>query len=310
MISLADHPYINLFDTILKARYAFMGDVVRRGLREFGQNWAMRFEKTLATLYADETSLEQAVKGYVEFSVDAMKLHKRFEKERVYLARSYAEAAALVYHNPEYMRSLYLPGILISHFLWPHHYRQFLFFEGMFLAEMRRQNASSFFDVGIGTGYYSRILLEAQPDVCGIGFDVSESSRDFTLNHLRHFGLDGRYEVTLGDITAQAPGQRSDWLVSVEVLEHLEDPLAFLRALKTMLSTHGKAFVTAALNAPNADHIYLYRSPSEVVAQLEEAGFAIEQYQYVAAYKPKKPGLPVPELAAFIIGHVEYDPVS
>jgi hypothetical protein len=61
------------------------------------------------------------------------------------------------------------------------------------------------------------------------------------------------------------------------------------------------AFITAAVNAAHADHIYLYRNASEVLSHLVEAGFTLDQYFVGAAYKPASPGVPVPEAAAFIV---------
>jgi 2-polyprenyl-3-methyl-5-hydroxy-6-metoxy-1,4-benzoquinol methylase len=87
----------------------------------------------------------------------------------------------------------------------------------------------------------------------------------------------------------------------VDVLEHLEDPLAFLRTLRAALTSGGKAFSTAALNAPNADHIYLYRKPEEVLRQLTAAGFALEESWLGAAYRPPALDLPVPLVAAFVV---------
>jgi hypothetical protein len=62
-----------------------------------------------------------------------------------------------------------------------------------------------------------------------------------------------------------------------------------------------KAFITAALNAAHADHIYLYRTPEAVLAHLVEAGFTLEQSFVGAAYKPSAPGVPVPLAAAFVV---------
>ena len=94
-----------------------------------------------------------------------------------------------------------------------------------------------------------------------------------------------RFHVELRDVVDDPPAP-TDWLVSVEVLEHLEDPVRFLRGLRALLNERGKAFVTTALNAPNADHIYLYRNAAEVCVQLDAAGFAIEQYFCALAGKP------------------------
>ena len=278
-----------------------MQTVVSRAHQEFGDKWAAEFEEVLERMFDEHASLEAAIGGYADFAVDALRLQAVFEKTREYKAKTYEEAASEVYHNKEYMFGMYLPGILLSHFLWPHHYRQNAFFLNTFLPDMLRKNASFFADVGIGTGFYSRMILTGSPGIHGTGFDISPSSHDYTLGQVGNFGAKDRYNIELRDIIKDTPEGVTDWLVSVEVLEHLEQPLEFLRALRRMLRPDGKAFITAALNAPNADHIYLYRSPSEVNEQLEAAGFVVEQFHSSLAHAPRRPGLPVPEISAFIV---------
>ncbi len=277
-----------------------------RAAAMFGEEWARNFEVTLRELLGAEPAVTAAVQGYADFAMDALRLHKRFEKTGEYEAKSYADASSEVYLNAGYMNDLYLPGIMLSHFLWPHHYRQRLFFEANFLPEMSAKAGSArFAEIGTGTGYYSRLALTRVADSRCDGFDISPSSAAYTRRQWQAFGVEERAALHLKDITREAPAGEFDWAVSVEVLEHLEDPTGFLAAIHRMMRPEGKAFITAALNAPNADHIYLYRHPDEVRRQLEEVGFTIEQYYFGSAYRPRTAGVPVPESAAFIVSRGE-----
>ena len=114
-------------------------------------------------------------------------------------------------------------------------------------------------------------------------------------------GLQNRYQVQLRDITTEPMESKTDWLVCVEVLEHLDDPVSFLRGLRRNMASGGKAFITAALNAAHTDHIYLYRNGAEVMAHLTEAGFTMEQSFVANAYKPVATDIPVPAAAAFVV---------
>lgn len=301
MHDLSAFPRLAVMNGILEARYGFMRTVVYRAYAEFGDIWAAEFEDLLQRMFHDDQALADAVRGYVEFALDALRLQTKFEKSGEYINKTYAEASSEVYANREYMSNLYLPGILFSHFLWPHHYRQKEFFRVAFLSEMQRKDTQYFADVGIGTGFYSRLILANLPAVSGEGFDISPTARDYTERQVTAFGALDRYCVHLRDVVADPPVHVTDWLISVEVLEHLEEPVVFLRALRRMLRPGGKAFITAALNAPNADHIYLYRSPAEVLAQLVEAGFTTEQFHSGFGHAPRRPGLTAPEITAFIV---------
>lgn len=274
--------------------------LIPRGVGSFGQPWCDRFDALLGALFPDDASLEAAARGYTAFAMDSMRRQRAFEKSLAYPNKSYAEAAVEVYFNDSHMREEYLPGLLLSHFLWPHHYRQLKFFDTAFVAPMARRGSSSFAEVGIGTAVYSARVLDRIPNVTGEGFDISPSSCAFAEHHLQCLGLDQRYRVHRQDVAAQ-PIEPVAELVCVEVLEHLEDPTAFLRTLRAALAPGGRAFITAALNAAHSDHIYLYRSPDEVQRQLETAGFALEQSFTGAAYAPPAAGVPVPLAAAFVV---------
>ena len=143
-------------------------------------------------------------------------------------------------------------------------------------------------------------MLQSTPNTRGIGFDISDFAIQYTQKQLEAYGCESRYEIRKQNVITEPISDAVPFLISVEVLEHLEDPLAFLRALRRMLKPGGKAFITAAITAPNADHIYLYRNAEEVLVQLRESGFELEQYLCAAGYAPKH-GEPVPTVAAFIV---------
>lgn len=294
------HPRVARMRSIFAEHHRFSRGIVDRAITAFGRSWADEAEETLRALFPDDETLSSAVKGYSAFAMDSMRRQARFEKDLAYPAKTYAEAASEVYFNDAHMMEVYLPGLLLSHFLWPHHYRQLEFFDAAFVRPMRAAGGDRFLEVGVGTGLYSRRLLQALPDAFGHGLDISPSSQAYASRHIAAFGLESRYQVHLRDVADEADAG-APWLICVEVLEHLEDPVAFLRSLRRVLAPGGRAFITAALDAANADHIYLYRTSEQVQAHLQAAGFALEQAFLGAAYKPAQAGAPVPLAAAFVV---------
>lgn len=274
---------------------------IQQAIYAFGQQWCNEFETMLQNVYGEDHLLETSVKGYGRFIVDSMRRQRRFEIEQTYPAKTYAEAEAEVYLNDVYMEQQYLPSLLLSHFLWPHHYQQLIYFRSFFVPAMRARKVSSFAEVGVGTGIYSRIALEELPKAYGTGFDISPVSLKFAGRHVASYGFEDRYQTLLQDIIKSAPKQKFEAVVCVEVLEHLEDPVALLMALKTMVASGGKLFVTAALNAAHADHIYLYRESADVLAQVNAAGLLVENLFFANAYAPPKKNLPVPAALAMIL---------
>ena len=279
----------------------FMLPSLRRQRQTFGDEWLQRFGTTLDRFVAaSDERLTNAVRGYVNFALDGMRLQKKFEKTLQYENKSYADASKAVYQNKDYMFGLYLPGILLSHYLWPHHYRQFEFYQRSFLPHFARSPVPEFCDIGPGTGFYSRHLLTASPRAEGWAFDMSPFALEYGRGHLAAFGVENRWHHEIRDVVLDAPNRQWPYLVCIEVLEHLEDPLTFLKALRKMLTPGGRGLISAAVTAPNEDHIYLYNSGPEVQAQIEAAGFLVLDSQEDRAYAPKD-AEPVPINAAFIV---------
>ena len=293
-------PNLAALESRLTARFPYFAKVVAKRVEDFGPAWVSDFEDELRVFFAgDIAALDKATDGYGVFALDAMKLQKRFDKERQYIPKTYADVAAAVYHSPTYMFDLYLPGILLSQFLWHHHYQQLTFFRERFVPRAQALGARSFYDVGVGTGFYSKEMLQALPDARGTGCDISEHSLGHTERMLQRWGLSARYQPRRGDILlTQLPP--ADCIVSVEVLEHLEDPPAFLRGLYGMLRPGGVGYITAAINAPNADHIYLYREIADVLGEIEGAGFKVLEHAEYLGYTPK-PGESVPSGGVCIV---------
>jgi SAM-dependent methyltransferase len=281
------------------AKHRFCAPLIDRAIEAFGINWVKDFDLLLKSLFDSKAKLEYAASGYSSFAINSMRYQKAFERDLVYPKQTYAEAAEKVYHNHEYMMKEYLPGLLLSHFLWPHHYRQLLFFHNAFILPMSLAEKPTFVEVGIGTTIYSRRVLNAIPSAFGRGYDISRSSCEFAIEHIKSIGSTGRYSVYKKDVLLEAVSA-APWLICVEVLEHLEDPVDFLRGLYQMLEPGGRGFISAAINSGHADHIYLYRGVEEVQEHLIEAGFLIEQGFMARAFAPPKEGVPVPEAAAFI----------
>ena len=293
-------PNLAALERRLAERFPYFVKVVSKRIEDFGQPWVEDFEEELRVFFAgDGAALDKATDGYGVFALDAMKLQKRFDKDRQYIPKIYADVATAVYHSPSYMFDLYLPGILLSQFLWHHHYQQLTFFRERFVPQAKTLGACSFYDVGVGTGFYSKEMLHALPRARGTGCDISEHSLNHTIRMLDRWDLAGRYDPRRVDILSAnlAP---ADCIVSVEVLEHLEDPPVFLRALHGMLRPGGLGYITAAINAPNADHIYLYRFIEDVLKEIEGAGFRVLEHAEYFGYVPK-PGESVPSGGVCIV---------
>ena len=294
--------YSSRLNVLLAQKFPYFKGTVQRQYDAFGDDWLEFFERSMEVMFGDNLArFDRAIEGYGRFVLEGMKLQTEFTKTRAYPAKTFEEARLEVYDNKEYMMSLYLPGILLSHFLWYHHYKQYVFYLREFLPRIRAHGGDLFYDVGVGTGFYTMELLRANPNLRGKGFDLSPFSMEYTLNTIGAYGLGDRYDGVLQNIIKDKVEPPASFILNIEVLEHLEDPQTFLIALNGMLEKGGFGLISAALTAPNADHIYLYNEPEEVIDQLETAGFSIVKFVEDPGYEPRKPTDSVPRNAAFLV---------
>lgn len=295
-------PQLDRMSDILLDTAPYMHGIINKCRQLFGEPWRVDFERNLTCLFGeDENLLRQAVKGYVSFSLESLLLQKKFEKTGHYSLSDYSNAYQTVYDNTDYMLLNYLPGNLLLHFLWPHHYRQLLFFREFFIPEIKSAStAADFCDIGVGSGFYSRLLLESCPQAQGWGFDISRHSLAYAQAQIERFGMASRWRGTLQDITETSPNRQWDFATSVEILEHIENPVCFLKAIRERLRLGGKAFISAAITADQSDHIYLYNESCEVEEHLSMAGFTVLERDTFEAFESPNGG-PVPRLGVFIV---------
>lgn len=284
----------------MQARFPVLASVWIQAHERFGDAWLPDCVRHIERLYGPITSpltpsLAEMLEGYAEFASDAMRNQVYYERAGRYRASSYAEVAANCYHNEEHMTRRYLPGLYVSHYLWPQHYHTLKGFTELLLPRVRRSRL--FFEVGVGCGVYSLSTLEALPGIRGVGFDISAHSLAFTERVVAAAGFSSRYQTVNQDIRHGYP-EAADFLICQEVLEHLENPAEFCSWLRELIRPGGAAFITAALNAGHSDHIYHFGEPGDVELMLRDAGFQPLQLQEALA-PGTKPRRLTPSIAGF-----------
>ena len=293
---------IDYLRKVFKKNNPYFVDNLNKQINLFGENWSNEFNNEMEIFFGKNTiALNKAIKGYVSFALELMKFQIKFNETKKYDNKTYAQAASEVYLNKQYMMDLYLPGIYLSHYLWKHHYQQLIFFKKKFLKYCSLSKKNIFYDIGIGTGFYSKCMLQSLPNSTGVGFDFSPFSIKHTRKMMESFKCINRYTISNNDITKKKPKELADYIICIEVLEHLEKPQFFLKHLFRMMKKGGYGLISAAINAPEQDHIYLYRNYKEVQKQLRAVGFKIIDYINDKAYKPRKKSEIVPENVSFIV---------
>lgn len=196
-----------------------------------------------------------------------------FRRRKTYRYSSFAEVERAIYGNGAYMQR-YVRGILLSQVFWRNHAEAMNFYRSRFLAQ--QAPGCRHLEVGPGHGLFLHFAAELAGQA--VGWDVSPASIAATRNSLATFGTTGRVELCLQDVAKTGGNNDSfDGIVASELLEHLEDPVSSLANLARALSPSGRMYLNIPVNSPAPDHIYLWRSPEDVVAMVEQVGLKIEE---------------------------------
>jgi SAM-dependent methyltransferase len=134
--------------------------------------------------------------------------------------------------------------------------------------------------IGYGTGYELKLAFDEMPGWEILAFDNSRDSYKYASDMLRFFGYpidclrQELFSLEPCGITA-VYRERFGKVILCELLEHLDDPEAALRAMRSVLHRDGLLFCTMAVNIAQEDHVYLYQSVEQARTQVLECGFEI-----------------------------------
>jgi 2-polyprenyl-3-methyl-5-hydroxy-6-metoxy-1,4-benzoquinol methylase len=207
-----------------------------------------------------------------------------FRRHKKYRYSTFKEVADQVYYDDEYMKK-YMYGLALTYFLWPNHVAMQEFFVRTF--PHGRQGA--YLEIGPGHGYYLRRAAELGSFARMIGVDVSPTSVALSNDIMRFYGVDTGADIQIqqADFLQYAADRDAfSCIVMGEVLEHVEDPGAFLRKIRQLSDPDTHIYVTTCTNAPAVDHIFLFNTLAEVEALAGDSGLAITD-RFVAPYAGK-----------------------
>jgi len=147
-------------------------------------------------------------------------------------------------------------------------------------------------DVGCGGGILSESMARTGADVLGI--DLARGVLEVAELHALEASVNVRYRMIAAEALALEQPQAFDLVTCMEMLEHVPDPAATLRALAALVKPGGnivvstlnrtpQAFLIAILGAeyiarvlPRGTHEYLkFIRPSELAAWGREAGLEL-----------------------------------
>jgi SAM-dependent methyltransferase len=224
----------------------------------------------LAHCLGEGASLDELAADYNLVVSDTLREQLHFQRHGRYRFSRYDEVASSVYLEPRYMTS-YMRGLALTAFFWPNHAALRRFFD----RTLETHGGGRYLEVGPGHGVYFLAALRSGRFVACEGVDISPSSVALTERLLRARGF-ADFRLQVGDFLAFEPEQPADLLVMGEVLEHVERPDRFLAAAARATAAGGTVYLTTCANSPAFDHIYLFRSVSEIEELCAAVGLRVE----------------------------------
>lgn len=200
-----------------------------------------------------------------------------FRRNGTYRLSTFAAAQREVYANAPFMRA-YMDGLLISDVMWCNHAHAMNYYVNRYLRML--PPGADHLEIGPGHGLLL-YFAAARPEIASVtGWDVSPTSIENTKAALAAFGVTRPVTLTLRNLFDETKEQTVplfDSVVLSEILEHLEDPVAALRAVKRWLKPGGRVWVHVPANSPAPDHLFLVNSPEHACELVRAAGLEVEE---------------------------------
>jgi 2-polyprenyl-3-methyl-5-hydroxy-6-metoxy-1,4-benzoquinol methylase len=228
------------------------------------------FLNAYETLLSHESkNLDYSINCYLQMIADVNYESVQFMQTGEYTSKSFDEVNKRVYDNPDVME-YYMHGLLLSQFLWTHHYDILLYFND--IINRNKDSIKNYLEVGGGHGLY----ISEAISIIGAGasyqvVDISKSSLEMARRMINNNSV----TYTLSDVFEFFPEKKYDFITMGEVLEHVEDPVRLLEKLYELLDENGKVIITTPTNAPAIDHIYLFKNAEDIREVIRKAGFKI-----------------------------------
>jgi SAM-dependent methyltransferase len=162
--------------------------------------------------------------------------------------------------------------------------------------ELRKQlggssNTLRVYDAGSGFGQYSYFIAKHFPNASIYAIDVKSDQIDDCRNFFASRGLT-RCEFAVEDLTAIQHREQFDFILSVDVMEHISDDVLVFRNFFRALKPGGTLFINTPSNLGGSDakssadpsfveeHARNGYGAGEIRSKLSGAGFTVETIRY------------------------------
>ena len=154
-----------------------------------------------------------------------------------------------------------------------------------------KKDAFNLFDAGSGFGQYSYFIAKRFPNVTIHAIDVKEDYIEECREFFKQSGIDN-VDFAVEDLTMPAHTNRFDFILSVDVMEHIADDVMVFKNFYSAMRSGGRLLIHTPSNLGGSDvhkegdksfveeHARDGYSVEDITAKLKSAGFNILYTKY------------------------------
>jgi 2-polyprenyl-3-methyl-5-hydroxy-6-metoxy-1,4-benzoquinol methylase len=280
MDTLSAYPQLSDLTARLLDRWPAHASYVAKSFEGRGADVLTVSEELAQVILTLGSSMEHGVSGLVDdyrYLCETLMLPEElyFRRHGRYRLSRFEDAERECYADPVLM-GRYMNGVLLSGVFWDNHARAFASYHDNYLP--RLPAGASHLEIGPGHGFLL-LLAARQKNIARLtGWDVSPTSVAHTTTMLETLGVARPVSLTcmnLFEAASASADEGFDSIVMSEILEHLEDPVAALRAASRQLKPGGLLWVNVPANSPAPDHIYLIGGLEEAIELVRAADLEV-----------------------------------
>tara|TARA_B100000941_G_C28477790_1_gene540290 strand:- start:460 stop:1392 length:933 start_codon:yes stop_codon:yes gene_type:complete len=256
----------NLGKKILKIKYS------KKFLKEISP-LVFKILKILKNSY--KFNNKRIAKSYVEFCRETLMEQFYFKKNPTYRAIKQNINNLNFYNSKEKMKA-YIIGLLLTQIFWVHHIKILNWY---FSNLSKKNKINNYLEIGAGHGLLS-VLLQKQKSVEGVIIDVSQGAINSLKKVFKQINVERRISFKKINFLKFKNEKNFDFIIMGEVIEHVKNPVKFLRKSKSLLSNSGSIFLTTCANCAQHDHLFHFKDVKHIKKIIKKAGLTVSK-EYV-----------------------------
>ena len=238
-------------------------DVFRYPVLDLAERYGQRYREDALSILS---KLEEFAGAHGETLADALKFYRAHVAETAEDRRLYqgSRKEGVLPQDLRFKRH-YLFALTLSTALNRSRYELFLDYRKVIGEHVRK--GISILEIGAGNCLDAR-FASSYGKVCA--YEKNE------LSQVWHgiLNLEETVDLHIEEYRFDQP-QAYDLVTMIELLEHLADPVAYLKKTSQVLRHGGLAYLTFAIRMPQIDHLYDFGSIDECRGLLDQAGLTI-----------------------------------